>query len=212
MNYIGDICYIYEYKNRNNIKNFSDLIKIKVTDAAPEDNIVSGYEIDNENVKSVGIVKYRKINNLILDNRNNTFFISYKKNKKSFDLSLKEYKKEQLYSLFFCFKINELQLKFNFPDVLFDSEVNVMDFLDLLNYSHFEIDSEKITFICNNKEYIIKDFYVYFNGKLINKDYKKILFNYLCKTKNSINSTEYDFYKKFSLKLYTFEIIKADIN
>lgn len=209
MNQIGDICYVYEYKNRNKIKNFSDLIKIKVSEIAPDSNIVGGYEINNPDIKTIGIVKYKQDGNLIIDGKNN-FYISYEKNKKDYNLKLKKYENIQLYSLYFCFNMKELKIKFKFPDILFDSEDDLRNFLELLNYSHFEIDNERITFRCNNKEYFIYDYYVYYNDKLIINDYKNIVFKYICKVKNAINKTDYDFNKKFSLKLDTFEMIKEN--
>lgn len=50
--YVGDICYIYEYKDRNNIRDFYDLHKVRVDTVSSneKDFIVSGEEMSGESI------------------------------------------------------------------------------------------------------------------------------------------------------------------
>lgn len=87
-----DIVYIYEYKNRNKIKCFSDLIPVKVIDVVDnkENIIVSGINLDenynelqSENnilLKTSGIVVFKKEKNFLLkDNKKFLFIIEEKR-------------------------------------------------------------------------------------------------------------------------------------
>lgn len=98
----NDIVYVYEYKNRNNIKNFNDLIKIIVTDVQNGENIVSGnnlrgnsYILNSNGIpdKTSGIVKYKKEGEL-LTNGKDKFFITCNSNR--FEYELKDYSNQKL--------------------------------------------------------------------------------------------------------------------
>lgn len=218
----GDIVFVYEYKNRNNIKCFKDLIEIEVTDISPikEDIVVSGYTrkngrivINNNGVpeKTNGIVVYKKEGDILIK-KNKKYFLSYKTSKNGYDLDIKEYHGGNLFQLYACMKVdNKSYVKVRLNEMCFDSVDKIEAFCSLIKLNHFELYQEYIKGKVNDEDLIYYDFEVYYDGNYISTDSKKRLFDYACKNKNSINETAYDFNKIFSLKQTCFEISTSKV-
>ena len=211
--FINDIVYIYEYKNRNNIKSFKDLIKIKVTDVPPtKDNIVSGYNIKNNSFiktnngnfeKTTGIAVFKEENHIILNIKNGKkYFISDNN-------ELKQYEQQDLFALFIVTKLDEnVKIKFRLGEMLFDNIENIKHYVDKIHLSCFDMTDSYIHFKFNKEDISYEDYEVYYKDNLIASNYKERLFNYACKHKNAKNKTEFDFNKVFSLKFVEYEISK----
>lgn len=221
--YKNDIVYAYEYKNRNNIHQFDDLIKIKVdtVDNNGKTIIVSGETMIDENIvlnsngvndRSSAIVLYKKEDDLLLK-RNKKYYISYIKNKKSFVRDVKEYDKNiKLMCLYVCLTINERAMaKLRITDICFSSVDEINEFVDMLKISHVELYDDKITMILNGDKKTFYNYEVYYDGKHITSNGKQRLFNYATKVKNPINETSYDYNKIFSMKVADFEVSYAKV-
>lgn len=215
-----DIVYIYEYKNRNKIKCFSDLIPVKVIDVVDnkENIIVSGINLDenynelqSENnilLKTSGIVVFKKEKNFLLKD-NKKFFIYYRREKKRFLLDIKEYQKTNLYSIYICLKLDEnVIIKMRLNSISFDDISDIENFIELVSISRIELHDEYIQLFLNDKKMIYQNFEVYYKEQYIENDKKRRLFNYACKNKKPINDAKYDFNKIFSLKNIGYEICK----
>ena len=82
-------------------------------------------------------------------------------------------------------------------------------------FPHFnknEWDLSGIRTELNKNKIVFTDYVIYIDNKMyIDENSKKELFSYMCKNSNSKNKVKYDFNKKFSLKVFEYEIEKINL-
>ena len=208
--YKGDIAYIYEYKNRNEIQSFDDLIKIKVDKATKNiGNILAEgtrniYE-SNKIIESkeFGTVAYIQEGNYIQTSEGLKYISYYIENNKAKHCLKKLKDNTQLYKLGITFSIGkDIKIKTQIPfDVLFLSANDAADYIQHTKITHPKLNSECITFYIYGIQYFTIDYIIEVDGKETDSDaYKKKLFNFLCQNKKDLNNKQYNYSKEFSMK------------
>lgn len=221
--YAGDICYIYEYKDRNNIKDFSDLHKVRVDTVSNngKDFIVSGEEMSGERVvlnsnavpsRISGIVVYKKDGDLLIK-KSKRYFLSFEKKSRGFKTVVKEVS-VALYCVYACFKVDDnASVKLRLNDMCFESSEEIESFLELVNITHAQLYDNKVSYMLNKEVIETQSYEVYMGGKYISSGVaKEKLFQYACNSRNPINKGAYDFNKIFSMKLVGYEVSKVNMN
>lgn len=221
--YAGDICYIYEYKDRNNIKDFSDLHKVRVDTVSSngKDFIVSGEEMSGEyvvlNINDVpsrisGIVVYKKDGDLLIK-KSKRYFLSFEKKSRGFKTVVKE-ASGPLYCVYACLKVDDsTSVKLRLNDMCFESAEEIESFLELVNITHAQLYDNKVSYMLNKEVIETPSYEVYMGGKYISSGVaKEKLFQYACNSRNPINKGAYDFNKIFSMKLVGYEVSKVNMN
>lgn len=216
----GDRVFVYQYKDRKDIHDFSDLTEIEVTAAVDNvKNIIATGNIilngnyvydENGNKETIsGIVAYKKEGN-ILEKGKRKFYISYDIKKKGFNTILKEYNGEDLLELHACLRLDEhVEIKLLATNICFISQEEAEEFIDFLYIKHPKLYNRKISIEINGKTYLYEDYSVYVNGKYIDKNPKERLIQYACKYKNPIKEETYDFNKVFSMRLSGYDLVKT---
>lgn len=220
--YTGDICYIYEYKDRNNIKDFSDLHKVRVDTVSNngKDFIVSGEEMSGERVvlnsnavpsRISGIVVYKKDGDLLIK-KSKRYFLSFEKKSRGFKTVVKEVS-VALYCVYACFKVDDnASVKLRLNDMCFESSEEIESFLELVNITHAQLYDNKVSYMLNKEVIETQSYEVYMGGKYISSGVaKEKLFQYACDSRNPINKGAYDFNKIFSMKLVGYEVSKVNM-
>lgn len=207
----GDIVYIYEYKNRNNIEYFEDLTKVTIIDIIPitssqNEIMVTGFTDNNE--KITGFVVYKKENDFILTNEGLKYISFFKKNNKNYKClkKIKENKKFIKISFIFSLKnLAEISISL-FDDMLFVSEDEIDLFLENIKIKKAELTTNRINLELNNEVISTNKYKIYLNNEIYESDYsKQKLFEMACSNNSSKNKAIYDFNKSFSLKLTSYE-------
>jgi hypothetical protein len=214
----GDIVYIYEYKNRNDAKDFDSLIEVEVDTVAPNTNIVSGFTLKNGNYiinqngakdKTNGIVLYKKDGEFLLK-KNKRFFLTYEKVKNKYKSKIAEYEDTDLFCIYVCFSLDDTTcVKFRMDEMNFSDMDSLSKFCESIKISHCELYDDKIKVMISGEEKTYFSYEVYHNDSYIRENAKERIFKYACKKKNPINKTEYDYMKIFSLKLDGFEAVRT---
>lgn len=220
--YAGDICYIYEYKDRNNIKDFSDLHKVRVDTVSSngKDFIVSGEEMSGEYVvlnsndvpsRISGIVVYKKDGDFLIK-KGKRYFLSFERKSKGFKAVAKE-ASGPLYCVYACFKVDDnASVKLRLNDMCFESSEEIESFLELVNITHAQLYDNKVSYILNKYMIETPSYEVYIGDKYVSGGgAKEKLFKYACKSRNPINKGAYDFNKIFSMKLVGYEVSKVNM-
>lgn len=220
--YVGDICYIYEYKDRNNIRDFYDLHKVRVDTVSSngKDFIVSGEEMSGESIvlnsndvpsRVSGVVVYKKDGDFLIK-KSKRYFLSFERNSKGFKAVVKEVTRP-LYCIYACFKVDDsASVKLRLNDMCFESSEEIESFLELVNITHAQLYDNKVSYILNKDMIETSSYEVYMGDKYISGGTaKEKLFKYACKSRNPINKGAYDFNKIFSMKLVGYEVSKVNV-
>lgn len=214
----GDIVYIYQYKNRNNITKFEDLEKISVIDVVPrsqnEDIMVTGEKlIINEEGqiikdKITGFVVYKEENIFIKTSEGYKYISYYIKNNKT-QLCLKKIKGiSTFYKIGLIFKLRDIaELRIDLvPDMLFSDEQDIDRFTNTLTFNKSELNSQGINLEINQEKKYYFDYDIYMNGNTYSDSTaKEKLLKFLSQNTNSKNNAKYGFNKNFSIRPIDYE-------
>lgn len=222
---LDDIVYIYQYTNRNKIKEFKDLEKVKVTNVIPrskqsDDLMITGIKetIDEsgeiKHDKITGFVVYRKNGNLVETSEGLKYINFYLKNG-NINPCLKKIKDNKIfYKIYQIFKLRDVA-EFSVDisqDILFTNQDEIDLFMNNIHFNKNEWDLSGIRTELNKNKIVFTDYVIYIDDKMyIDENSKKELFSYMCKNSNSKNKVKYDFNKKFSLKVFEYEIEKINL-
>lgn len=219
---IGDTVYIYEYKDRKNISGFGDLIKVKVDMLLPKSKtdrtiIVKGLfeNVDEDDHifmdTMTGTVAYTTKGRFVETSEGIKYGSFYIDNKLNIPIPcLRKLKDQaQFFDLYAVFSIDkDVQIRTLITDeIIFPSVEDAERYIDYLDIKHGELHNGYIKFFANEINTIFTDFDIIINGvKYSSQDKASFVFNRCCKNKNSLNTTQYDFNKYFSLKHISFEL------
>lgn len=222
-----DTVYIYEYRQRKDIKGFSDLTKVTVdtvVTASKKDKniIVRGHfeNVDDDgrifNDVMTGIVAY-KANGPFVETKEGLKYISYYISSQGFpEVCLRKVKDHKdFYTLHATFGLTkELRVRAAAADgLLFNSVADAEDYIQYIDISNAELSNEYIRFDTNGVLNVFTNFDIIIGDhRFSSRDKLKEIFSFVCKQKNSKNNAQFDFNKVFSLRHLSFELDAAKLH
>ena len=220
---IGDVVYFYEYKNRDNIKEFKDLqkgvIERVISDQKNGKNRMAEIKVPKIVDRKisydfvVGFIVYKKNEDFVVTKEGLKYVSFYIKNNK-LNLCLKDIKNpNDIYSkLYVVFNIGKtFDIKFNiFDDVIFFGDEDINKLIKYIKIAKGELHKGYLKYELNCEEIIVYEFEFWKDERCYCSESNKIeLFDYACRFFKNKNKTVfgYDYEKIFSLKHIGFEII-----